>query len=77
MKEKSKAKSNYFVALEKIVAKRTELGITQLTVAEHLNLSEGGYFKVEKGKTKLDLERLFKILELFEISPEEFLKDVK
>ena len=62
-KEKSNAKSNYFLILEKIIAQRIATGKTQINVADHLNLSEGGYFKVEKGKTKLDLERLFEILE--------------
>ncbi|MDB9724231.1 helix-turn-helix domain-containing protein [Polaribacter sp.] len=45
-------------------------------MANHLNLSEGGYFKVEKGKTKLDLERLLEILEFLKISPQEFFKGI-
>lgn len=76
-KEKSNAKSNYFLILEKIIAQRIATGKTQINVADHLNLSEGGYFKVEKGKTKLDLERLFEILEYLEISPKEFFKGME
>ena len=76
-KEKSNAKSNYFLILEKIIAQRIATGKTQVNVADHLNLSEGGYFKVEKGKTKLDLERLFEILEYLEISPKEFFKGME
>lgn len=76
-KEKSNAKSNYFLVLEKIIAQRIATRKTQINVANHLNLSEGGYFKVEKGKTKLDLERLFEILEYLEISPKEFFKGME
>jgi transcriptional regulator with XRE-family HTH domain len=77
MKKKSNAKSNYFEILKKIIASRSHKGITQITIAEHINIGESGYFKIEKGKTKLDLERLFEILELLEISPEEFFKGIK
>ena len=77
MKIKSNAKSNYFAILKKIIATRTHKNITQITVAKHINIGESGYFKIEKGKTKLDLERLFEILELLEVSPEEFFKGVK
>jgi len=62
MKKKSNAKSNY---------------ITQKQIAKHINIGESGYFKIEKGKSKLDLERLFEILELLEVSPEEFFKGIK
>ncbi|EAR13454.1 hypothetical protein PI23P_03132 [Polaribacter irgensii 23-P] len=75
-KVNSNTKSNYFKVLEKIIASRIANGVTQINMANHLNLSEGGYFKVEKGKTKLDLERLLEILEFLKISPEEFFKDI-
>ncbi|WP_198519810.1 helix-turn-helix domain-containing protein [Polaribacter sp. ALD11] len=77
MKEKSNANSKYFAVLEKIIATRVEYGITQMNIADHLKLGEGGYFKLEKGRSKLDLKRLFEILEYLEISPEEFFKGIK
>jgi transcriptional regulator with XRE-family HTH domain len=81
MKEKENKKLNakaiYQAVLEKIVAERTALGITQINIANHLGLGEGGYFKIEKGKTKLDLERLLLILELLKISPSDFFKDLE
>ncbi|WP_189663003.1 helix-turn-helix domain-containing protein [Polaribacter sp. IC073] len=77
MKEESNANSKYFAALEKIVATRVESGITQINIADHLNLGEGGYFKIEKGRSKLDLKRFFEILEYLEVSPEEFFKGIK
>ena len=77
MKIKSNAKSNYFAILKKIKACRSHRNITQITLAKHLNIGESGYFKIEKGKSKLDIERLFEILELLEVSPEEFFKGIK
>jgi transcriptional regulator with XRE-family HTH domain len=41
-----------------------------------LGLTESGYFKVEKGKTSIDIQRLLTILYKLDISPEEFFKDI-
>lgn len=71
------AKTNYAAVLEKMVATRIQREFTQISVAEHIRIGESGYFKIETGKTKLDLERLFEILELLEVSPEEFFKGIK
>jgi len=76
-KEKLTARTNYAAVLEKIIATRVHRKITQMSVAEHIRIGESGYFKIESGKTKLDLERLFEILELLEITPEEFFKGIK
>ncbi|QXP63720.1 hypothetical protein [Polaribacter sp. HaHaR_3_91] len=46
-------------------------------MALHLGLTENGYFKVIKGHTKLDVERLLLILNKLAISPKEFFKDYK
>ena len=77
MKEESNPNSKCFTVLEKIIATRIEHGITQLNIADHIKLGESGYFKIEKGKSKLDLERFFQILEYLEVSPEEFFKGIK
>ena len=74
MKEESNANSKYYNVLEKIIATRIEYGITQLNSGYFLNLGESGYFKIEKGKTTLDLKRLLSILELLKISQVTFLK---
>ena len=63
--------------LEKIVAKRRELGISQADLALKLNMSFNGYFKVEKSDTKLDTKRMFKIFELLNISSKDFFEDFK
>ena len=77
MKKKSNAKSNYLTILKKIKASRSHRNFTRINVAKHFNIGENGYFKIEKGKTKLDVKRLFEILELLEVSPEEFFKGIK
>jgi transcriptional regulator with XRE-family HTH domain len=76
-KEKLTARSNYMAVLEKIIATRIHREITQMSVADHIRIGESGYFKIETGKTKLDLERLFEILELLELTPEAFFKGIK
>jgi DNA-binding XRE family transcriptional regulator len=54
MKEEEKkrlaAKSNYAAVLEKIVATRKNLGVSQITIADHIKIGESGYFKIEKWK---------------------------
>jgi DNA-binding XRE family transcriptional regulator len=74
VKEESNANSKYYNVLEKIIATRIECRITQLNSAYFLNLGESGCFKIEKGKTTLDLKRLLSILELLKISQVTFLK---
>lgn len=74
--EKDKIDKKAKRVLKKIVAKRKELGITQWELSEKLNLSNNGYFKVETGKTKLDLKRLLRIAEVLEVSPAIFFEDL-
>ncbi|MEO9571458.1 MAG: helix-turn-helix transcriptional regulator [Polaribacter sp.] len=58
--------------LQKIIDRRQELGLSQTELALKLNMTISGYFKVEKGDSKLDLIRLFEIAELLEIDAKEF-----
>jgi len=58
--------------LKKIVKRRQELGISQTDLAIKLNMTTSGYFKVEKGESKLDLIRLFEIAEFLNIDAKEF-----
>jgi transcriptional regulator with XRE-family HTH domain len=74
-KEKEKIESYYTSILKKIAQKRADAGFTQIDVAFKLGLTASGYFKVEKGKSRLYLERLLAILVILEISPKEFFKD--
>ena len=56
---------------------RLQKGISQYEVANRLSISQNTYFKIEKGKTKLDLYRLIQISNIleFEIS-ELFIKTI-
>ena len=76
-KEREKERENYLNLLKKLAKKRVDAGFTQYDIAQTLGLTESGYFKVEKGKTKLDLERLLIVLNKLEISPEDFFKGIK
>ena len=53
--------------LQKIVTRRQELGLSQTDLAIQLNMTTRGYFKIEKGDSKLDLLRLFAIAECLDI----------
>jgi transcriptional regulator with XRE-family HTH domain len=75
-KEREKVESSYAAILNKLAEKRQEAGFIQFDIAEHLGLTESGYFKVENGKTSLDIQRLLTILYKLDISPEEFFKDI-
>ncbi|EAQ42672.1 DNA binding helix-turn helix protein [Polaribacter sp. MED152] len=74
-KEIEKSELNRQLVLKKIVDRRKELGLTQWDISEQLNLTYSGYFKVETGKTKLDVYRLFEILDTLNITPKEFFED--
>jgi transcriptional regulator with XRE-family HTH domain len=73
--EKERYKKQTKKILLKIIARRRELGMAQPDLAMKLNLGFSGYHKVETGKTKLDTFRLFKILDILEISAKDFFKD--
>lgn len=76
-KEKENINKTYFAVLDKIVAERKAQGLTQMDICKYLGIGENGYFKVEKGSTKLDVPRLLNILEFLKISPSTFFKEFK
>ncbi len=55
------------IILKKIVVRRRQLGISQTKLATQLNLSLSGYYKIEKGKNKLDVDRLIQIAKVLQI----------
>lgn len=77
MVEKDIINASHSKILQKIVILRRNAGVSQVELADAIGISESGYFKVEKGKTKLDLERLLIILLKLKISPKEFFKDIE
>lgn len=60
---------------EKIRKQREDLDWSQEQMAEKLNLTANGYAKVERGETKLHLDRLEKIAQVFNIDITELLPD--
>lgn len=64
-----KAGNNCSVNVEKIKARRKELGYSQEYVALKLSLSQKAYSDIESGKTKLKNEVLNEIAKILEISP--------
>lgn len=60
---------------EKIRELREVNNWTQEQMAEKLNLSITGYAKIEQGKTRLTLERLEQLSELFNIDIIDFIKN--
>lgn len=58
--------------LKKIIERRQELNISQTDLAFKLNMTTSGYFKIEKGNSKLDLIRLLEIADLLKIDVKAF-----
>ena len=59
---------------EKIRLIRELNRLSQESVAEQLNMSVGGYAKIERGETKINLVRLQQLAEIFKIDILEFLR---
>jgi transcriptional regulator with XRE-family HTH domain len=53
----------------KIRKLRENLGLTQETMAEYLCISQNAYSLIEKGKTKIDIDRLLQITKKLNIRP--------
>lgn len=52
---------------DKIRKVRELKGLRQEEVAERLHITQAAYSKIERGETKVDLERLQQIAELFQV----------
>ncbi len=56
---------------------REHLNYSQEYVADRLNISQSGYSKIEQGASSINVERLYQIAEVLEITPKELLEDGK
>ena len=63
--------------LEKIRNIRLSRGYTQEYMAEKLGIDTVNYGRIERGKSKLTLERFLKICEILQVSPTELLNNEK
>ena len=61
--------------LEKVIYRRKRLGLSQTDIANKLEMTLSGYFKMETGKTKLDIRRLLELSEILKVELEYFLKE--
>ena len=57
-----------------VKTRRTELRISQMQMAERLKITQNAYSKIEMGKTKMSVERLYEIAEILNISPSELIE---
>ena len=56
------------------IKKISELrNFTQEHIAEKLNITQAGYSKIERNEVDLNLEKLDKLAQIFEMKPEEIL----
>lgn len=63
---------NLNLILKKIKEERMKKEMSQYDFGEKIGLSQNAYFKVETGKTKLDLYRFLTICKVLEINPRSF-----
>ena len=59
--------------LEKITQKRSQKGYTYENMADDLGITPSGYRKIEKGETKLSVEKMFQISTVLDIPINELL----
>lgn len=57
-----------FKIAEQIRIQRQRKGISQEAMAFYLNMSQTGYSKMERGETKITIDRIYEIAEILEIS---------
>ena len=60
---------------EKIKRLRKSKGLSQGAVAEKLHISQSAYARIENGESNSWANHLEKLGEIFEVKPENFLKD--
>ncbi|MDE1207381.1 helix-turn-helix domain-containing protein [Tenacibaculum larymnensis] len=60
------------IILEKIKKEREKDGLSQYEFGKKIGLSQNAYFKLETGKTRLDMYRFLTICKVLNISPKEF-----
>ena len=54
-----------------IKSRRNQLRISQMQMADLLNITQNAYSKIEMTKTKMSVERLYEIAGILNISPTE------
>jgi transcriptional regulator with XRE-family HTH domain len=65
------------VVLKYLRKKRVEKEISQYEMANRLCVSQNTYFKIEKGKTKLDMFRFLQICRILDLDITEVMSEAK
>jgi transcriptional regulator with XRE-family HTH domain len=60
---------------ERIRMLRLQKGLSQQNIADELNLTVAAYSNIERGITAINLERLYQLSEIFNLSISEILND--
>jgi len=68
-----KIENRFNEVLGKIIYRRKRLGFSQTDMSKKLEITLSGYYKMEKGKSKLGFKRLLEISEVLEVEIEYFL----
>lgn len=58
---------------ERVKARRKELGLTQLQVAERLGMTQPSYAEIESGRTDPSLKRVYRVAEALETNVHDLL----
>ncbi len=61
--------------LEKVIYRRKRLSLTQTDLANKLEITLSAYYKMETGRTKLDVRRLFELSEILKVEVDYFLNE--
>lgn len=67
----------YDAILKRIKKERQKLGLSQYDFGEKIGISQNAYFKIETGKTKLDLYRFIHIAVILQLEPKTLLGNFK
>ena len=69
---KKSTEIEFSLILEKIKEERLKTGLSQWDFGKKIGLSQNAYYKLEKGKTKLDMERFLIICKVLDIETKSF-----
>ena len=58
--------------LNKLKEERLKLGLSQWRFGQKIGLSQNAYYKLETGKTKLDIHRFLVICTILNLNPKSF-----
>ena len=73
--DKSVHLKQYDVLLELLVARRKSANVTQIQLAERLEMTQSAYSKLERGELRIDVVQLRSILAELEVTLPDFIAD--